>query len=185
MPDRDCRVALAAREFWAGDAFNLRLHEELTIRSCQPSTALAVIQELVEQYLRMEAVPMDAWFQWCTQHRTHFLDWRGSRFPNRPAERTPAKFPRDGKGEVRPASPQLPRSQEFKENREQMLRDVVSRQGREVGGDLAGRAVNGRNEDQQHDVLPDAPGLWVEVTVDEFQKNLVGRRITTLLFMAV
>src|SRR5579863_2496356 len=149
MPDRYHRVAAAAREFGAGDAFDLELNEQLPFFQRKPSPALAVIEKLLQQDFRAGILDACVRFKDAGRSRVCAISQGGARFADGPAKRATADLARDGESQVRATGLEFLGRKKFQQNRKQVLGGVVAGESRKGGGDLGRGSVNGRNEDQQ------------------------------------
>jgi hypothetical protein len=70
--------------------------------------------------------------------------------------------------------------QEFKKRCEKMLGRVFAAERRKRGADLAGCAVDGRNENQQQEGLPQRTGRPARTRPDQLSDHFIGRGILSV-----
>lgn len=147
----DGGVTVSARELKAGDAFDLKLNQEMAFFGRKPAVFLAAVEELMQLSVGSKRFPQDNFIAGGMSF--YFRRRCTPGFANGPAKRVAAEFAGDGKGNVGAARLQFRGIQEVEENRDHLLGDVVARERRERGCDLACGAVDGRNEDQEKKLL--------------------------------
>ena len=104
---------------------------------------------------------------------------------NRPSESASSDLPCDSECKMRTPGSQFLGVEEFQENRKDVLRDVITRERGKSCGDLAGSAVNGRNEGQQKKFLSNGAKSGVVISAYDLVDGLIDESVPVLRAVVV
>jgi hypothetical protein len=170
------RVAVAPGEFLTRGACNLETHQEVSFFLGEPSHLPAVIQEVVEKDLGIERLLPGQLLDLNVRDRIsdHVPGCSAAGFANAPAECLPAQCSGNREGEVSAADFKLGRVQELKKDEHDVLSGIVMPERRERGREMARRAMDGRNKDQQQKPLAQGPERAARMLLQQLSQQGIG-----------
>ena len=180
MPDCNGGVPVVAGQFRARGTFQLEPRQEIALFALEEPFALASVEKLLQHNFGVLVGNSQIKFNPSFRRRCQIVLEPVTRLTNRPTESATANLSRDRECKVRSAITQFLGIEEFEGDRKDVLCDVVAREAGKTRGNLAGSAVNGRNEDQQEELLSDGAKSDVISSVQYIKDKLVGQRTPVL-----
>lgn len=167
------RMSVPRRQRAAGDALELELDKQAPLFAREPSGSLAVVEEAFERDFRPKRIRIDGLV---AKGGSVLLGQGQSRFLDGPAKHPASKLARNVKRHMRTKGAGGKGRKQLEEENDDVLRDVVSAEWTEGRSYLTGRAMDGRNENQEQKPLPSGACRSRRVLAQHFPKQVIRRR---------